>query len=193
MKVPIKHLEDLNISKYLISTEPLDSPLAASGRITRDSVMLNPLRISREFELQFKLTVNTFVGALDVPRNILRLTNTLNDKGSHGDRILLLMVQKNLTVTISSSIGDDDDYEESTATSISFNVPVNVTVLQIKDGNTYKRQLFLDGTKELEVVNPDPQEFEDVTLYLSDPHHRPVDGNVQDFLLSTGKHDNVEN
>ena len=169
------------------------TPLAASGTITRDSIMLNPLRISKEFEVQFTLTVNTHVGALGVPRNILRLTNTLNDVGNHGDRILLLMVQKNLTITISSSIGDDHNYEETTGNSISFKVPVNVTVLQIKDGNTYKRQLFLDGTKELDVVNPDPREFEDVTLYVSDTHNRPVDGNVQDFLLSTGKRDNVEN
>ena len=172
---------------------PLATPVSESGTITRDNIVLNPLRISKEFEVHFSLTVNSHVGELGVPRNILRLTNSLNDKGNHGDRILLLMLQKNLTITISSSIGDDDNYEQTTGTgSISFKVPVNVTVLQIKDGDTYKRQLFLGSTKELEVVNPDPQEFEDVTLYVSDTHHRPVDGNVQDFLLSTGKHDTLK-
>ena len=165
-------------------SEPFEAP---PGSIIRDHAVLASLQISKEFEVSFNLVIYHYPTPLENKRHILRLTNSEDDTGKHGDRILLIMLKQDMKIYVSSSIGGDYDNIGKADRIVKVNELVNVTVRQIKDGIVYKRQVFLDGSKVNETVNPMPQStFENVALFVSDRHDRPVLGSVMDFRLETG-------
>ena len=164
--------------------EPFEAP---PGTIIRDHTVLTSLQISKEFDVSFNFIIYHYPKPLLEKRHILRLTNSDDDTGKHGDRILLIMLKPDMKIYVSSSIGNDFDNIVNADPTMEFNEVVNVTVRQIKDGSGYKRQVFINGSKEVETANPMPQPtFENVTLFVSDRHERPVFGNVTDFRLETG-------
>ena len=61
----------------------------------------------------------------------------------------------------------------------------NFTIQQIQIGNQYQFQFFVNGKKEYDIVNTQPQPFQDVTFYAAHPSRWvPANGIISDFKIN---------
>ena len=61
----------------------------------------------------------------------------------------------------------------------------NITIQQIQIGNQYQFQFFVNGKKEYDIVNTQPQPFQDVTFYAAHPSlWVPANGIISDFKIN---------
>ena len=58
-----------------------------------------------------------------------------------------------------------------------------VKVSQVKVGNDYVYKVEVDGNEVKKVNNANPMEFENVTVYVSDPWHSAALGSIRNLII----------
>ena len=136
------------------------------------------------FEVSFQVIVNS---APTERRGIFRLTNSLNETGAPGDRILVLTMDENRKFIFNFPTNIGAGNEITIPNVIALQTVINVTVKQINQMGAETLQIFLDGTNVKEESNNAPIKFENVNAYASDQFYRPVDGNLTNLKIFPGK------
>ena len=153
--------------------------------IMRGKILRTNLTIPEEFEVSFDLYIKSLK---TVFANIFRLTNSTDNNGNHGDRILLITGRQNNKLLFRFSVGSDPDYLFQTADPLPVQEMINVTVKQTDVGGTYKVRVFINDSMVHEVDNPSPYTYESVTAYASDTFSRPADGTIRNLRVLPGNY-----
>ena len=127
--------------------------------------------------------------------NLLHLTlrdNTTDSTGEHGERIPAIFFQPNRGMIVASSIGDEPNYVQDFKADLPpLNQLTKIEVSQLRREGRYTFKIKV-GKKELHSVeNEKPQEFTNVSVYVSNPWLPSTIGKIRDLRIDTnngGKH-----
>ena len=140
-------------------------------------------KIHREYQVQFEYKLTGC--SRDGWYNIIHITTGLNKK-VYGSRIATVIIQctnGNIKRWICSPVDEKWNYctvQKPTPK----NKWVMVKVSQVKMGNDYVYKVEVDGNDVKKVNNAKPMEFENVTVYVSNPWHRAALGSIRNLIIS---------
>ena len=103
----------------------------------------------------------------------------------HGDRIPAIFFKRSSNnLIICSSINDNANY----VTNIPIELPVNkwtkIVVQQIqKDDLKYHYEIFINGKKNLSIVNKKPRIFKNVKYFASDPFYQAANAVIRNVVI----------
>ena len=110
-----------------------------------------------------------------------------DDTDAYGSRILAIWIYHNngnMSTTFSSAINGDSKYGyTSPTTPVQLNKWNTVTVSQNKVGGDYKYNIEMNREVIHVAKNTQPQEFEHVKVYVSNPSHSAVPGYVRNVYI----------
>ena len=139
-------------------------------------------KIPREYSVQFEYKLTEC--PIDAWYNIIHIITGF-DKEIYGSRIASVFPQcthGNIQKWICSPVNGNWNYcAESIPTPK--NKWVMVKVSQVKMGNDYVYKVEVDGNKVKKVNNAKPMEFENVTVYVSDPWHDAPLGSIRNLII----------
>ena len=121
--------------------------------------------------------------------NLLHLTqrgNTDDSLEEQGKRILAINFQPNRGMIVAASIGNELNYERNfTANLLPLNKQSFVEVSQLLIEGKYLYRILVDEEELHSVENPNPQEFRNASVYVSNPWMSSTPGLVYDLQMET--------
>ena len=150
--------------------------------MTKDKKVATLSIFPMEFTVQFeyKVTEIEFKGLT----NIIHIT-TGGDDREYGNRMATVFVnnkKKIITMMISSAVSGIKNYALG-PTEIAIYKWIMVRVSQVKVGDDYVYRVELDGVELTKVTNKKPMEFQNVTVYVSDPWRTPASGSIRKLTI----------
>ena len=79
-----------------------------------------------------------------------------------------------------------------TAERFPLNTWTNIRISQIKFASAFIFQLSVNENEIFQIKNPHPKTFHNLSVYISDPFHRPLDGSIRNITIK-GKYQIVMN
>ena len=121
--------------------------------------------------------------------NLLHLTLSNNAEDSleeEGDRILAINFQPNRGMIVAASIGNELNYVRNFSSYLPLlNKRTLVEVNQLRRGGRYIYRILVDEEEVHSVENENPQEFTNVSVYLSNPWLPSTIGEIRSFQVAT--------
>ena len=118
--------------------------------------------------------------------NILHLTAD-NNVATYGDRVPSLWFHSGTTkLHICSAINGNKNYCINPVSALALNAWTQIEITQYRNYNgDYEYQVKVGNGFTWSVVNTDPQEFTDVTVFTSDPWHPPAAAVIRKLHIDT--------
>ena len=135
--------------------------------------------MKREYSVKFKLVIE----ASQHSANVLHFT-TGSNRDEPGSRIpVVYFVGHEKKLRIISDVNGDHNHADATV--INEDV-VDVLIQQVLEENKYLYQIIINNLKVHEVENTQPQTYENVTMYVSDPWSYEQPGYLIGLQFSAG-------
>ena len=122
--------------------------------------------------------------------NIFHATTGARRTGVHGARTpAMYFVRKSTKILICTSINDDNNFCRKINNALPLNKYSKVSVKQIQSQDDFKFyfQVFVNNISMLNEVNDNPQIFNNVKYYLSNPWKPEAKAFVKNFVVETYK------
>ena len=135
--------------------------------------------LSKSWKLSFKIKPH---GIANGPRDILSLFENQAEK-----LYLLFLGQTNRLSICAHSFGTGCYAKQ---TSLPLHKLTTITVQQIRYGNQYHIQFFINGNKEYDRINSTPRIFNNVTFYACNPGFPPANVTISEFQVNANYNEN---
>ena len=151
--------------------------------IRRNKLIGEESTLPRGWKISFEIyPVATVIGW----SNVMHATIG-GDFGKHGDRTPGIWFDSRSTkLMVATTINDNPNAIHATNTKLSLNKYSTIVVQQTQNQQNpkyYDFQVFVNGKREINVINKKPQVFHDVKYYASDPWYEPAKANVKNYKL----------
>ena len=149
----------------------------------------NGFTLPKEFEINFDLYPYSNIKA---HQTIMRFTNTNGRHGNLGDRIPIIQMNSkrgNRLLTY-YHIGTNKNRLVTTKNKfLTLNAKNSISIKQVKEGSDYKYKIYVDGNEEANILNSDPQIFENVRVLTGDfvGNSIPLDGRIENLKIFPGR------
>ena len=134
------------------------------------------------------VTINPY-GTVDGWSNILHATIGKNDQ-RYGDRTPgIWFIPKTTKLHICSAVNGKLSYWVDThAIPLHKNSLIRIEQSQSRENHQYYYQIFINEKRVCNILNKNPQSFNNVKYYASDPWFEPAHATISNFKLTVFKH-----
>ena len=148
--------------------------------------------MNKQWKLKFSFKILT---KISTDASVLRLATNEDDSNTHGSRIVAFFLRANTQdFKTFAEIGKDYNSLQCMTTRFPLNQISNVEIKQEFSDGQYIMTVIINDKICTQVANSLPQIYENVKVYISDKHHEPANGFLEDFEFSNiGKTLNVAN
>ena len=142
-------------------------------------------KLGKEWRISFYFEPSEY-GSAPQGDTATNATNLLHLTLRHGDRILAINLQPNRGMIVVASIGNEPNYEADFKDDLPpLNKETKIEVSQLRIEGKYLYRILVDEKELHSVENPNPQEFRNVSVYVSNPWIPSTPGLVYDLRMET--------
>ncbi|XP_065640235.1 uncharacterized protein LOC124815249 isoform X2 [Hydra vulgaris] len=140
--------------------------------------LLGTLTMPMEYEVSFKLYLNSI---LSINANVIHITNGVNCC-SYGNRIATISFSNSLMAEIDAPVNGNGNYYFYSKP-LSLQKWIKITIKQYLSDANYYYTVEIDGETSHFVKNTNPQVFQNVKLYVSDPWRAAQPGYIRKLFI----------